>query len=77
MCTPKDKGGTGLRRIQPMNRALFCKWLWQFGQKEKSLWRQVLGAKYGETGGLDELWGEMERMDDGLQLVSNLLNHSH
>lgn len=47
VCTPKDKRGTGLRRLQPMNIALLYKWLWFFGQEDGGLWRKVVAVKYG------------------------------
>lgn len=37
VCSPKEKGGAGLRNLVDMNKALLCKWLWRFDQKEGSL----------------------------------------
>ena len=47
VCTPKEKGGLGVRRLIPFNKALLGKWLWRFGLEEHKLWRRVLVAKYG------------------------------
>lgn len=47
VCTPKGKGGTGIRRLQPMNQALLCKRLRRFREKEDNLWRRVVVARYG------------------------------
>lgn len=55
VCTTKDKGGTNLRRLQPKNRALLCKWLWHFGQEDGGLWRKVVTAKYGSREDWDPL----------------------
>lgn len=51
--TPKDKGGASLHCLQSMNKALVCKWLWRFGLKVGSLWRQVVFAKFGLVDGWD------------------------
>uniref|UniRef100_A0A2N9IL89 Reverse transcriptase zinc-binding domain-containing protein n=1 Tax=Fagus sylvatica TaxID=28930 RepID=A0A2N9IL89_FAGSY len=52
VCTPKEKGGLGVRNLTLFNKALLGKWLWRFGLEEHHLWRRVLVAKYGvELGG--------------------------
>lgn len=47
VCTPKGKGGTGIRSLHNMNQALLCKWLWRFGENEESLWKSVVVARHG------------------------------
>jgi hypothetical protein len=47
VCTPKEKGGLGIRSLILFNKALLGKWLWRFGLEEHHLWRRVLVAKYG------------------------------
>ena len=51
VCSPIDKGGLGIRKLVPFNRALLGKWLWRFGREENRLWRQVMAARYGAVGG--------------------------
>lgn len=46
VCTPKEKGGTGIRSLHNMNQALLCKWLWRFGENE-NLWKSVVVARHG------------------------------
>lgn len=31
VCTPKSKGGLGLRHLDLMNKVLLWKWFWRFG----------------------------------------------
>ena len=47
VCTPKEKGGLGVRRLIPFNKDLLGKWFWRFGLEDNKLWRRVLVAKYG------------------------------
>lgn len=47
VCTPKERGKTGIRRLQDMNQALLCKGLWRFGESEGSFWRSVVVARHG------------------------------
>lgn len=37
VCSSKQKGGLGLRRLEAIIKALLCKWLWRFGVEEDSL----------------------------------------
>lgn len=37
VCSPKFKGGLGLRSMEVMNKALLFKWLWRFGREEDSV----------------------------------------
>jgi exonuclease III len=47
ICSPKQQGGLGVRKLIPFNLALLGKWLWRFGSEESHLWRRVVAAKYG------------------------------
>ena len=47
VCTPKEKGGLGVKSLTIFNKALLGKWLWRFGMEDHHLWRRVLVAKYG------------------------------
>lgn len=51
VCTPKVFGGAGLRRLEAMNKAMLCKWLWRFAHEPSSLWREVVAAKFGNANG--------------------------
>ncbi|CAL5445008.1 unnamed protein product [Camellia sinensis] len=51
LCSPKKRGGLGVRKLVVFNWALLGKWLWRFAEEER-LWRKVVAAKYGlEKGG--------------------------
>lgn len=47
VCSPKQYGGLGIRRMGLMNKALIRKWLWRFGVERDSLWRQVVAYRHG------------------------------
>lgn len=36
-----------MRRLENVNIALLCKWLWLFYKEENKLWRRVISCKYG------------------------------
>ncbi|GJU68574.1 RNA-directed DNA polymerase, eukaryota, reverse transcriptase zinc-binding domain protein [Tanacetum coccineum] len=38
VCTPKNKGGLGIKSLGPWNEALLCKHLWNVSSKKDSLW---------------------------------------
>ena len=48
VCTQKEKGGLGIRKIDPLNKALLGKWLWRFAVEKDNLWKMVIGVKYGQ-----------------------------
>ena len=50
VCTDKDKGGLGLRKLAMLNKALLGKWIWRYACDKDSLWRQVIKVKYGQEG---------------------------
>ncbi|WJZ84180.1 hypothetical protein VitviT2T_003796 [Vitis vinifera] len=50
VCTEKEKGGLGLRKLVLLNKALLGKWIWRFACEKENLWRHVLVAKYGQEG---------------------------
>lgn len=47
VCTPKSKGGLGLRRVKVMNKTLLCTWLWMFEREVSCIWRKVIVSRYG------------------------------
>ena len=46
ICTPKSKGGLGLRRVEAINAAFQCKLAWRILTQDSSLWVQCLRTKY-------------------------------
>ena len=50
VCTQKEKGGLGIRKIDPLNKALLGKWIWRFAFEKDNLWKMVIGVKYGQEG---------------------------
>ncbi|RVX07536.1 putative ribonuclease H protein [Vitis vinifera] len=48
VCAGKKKGGLGLRKLVPLNKALLGKWVWRFARAKDEMWKQVLMAKYGQ-----------------------------
>ena len=49
VCTEKRKGGIGIKNLSKMNKALLSKWNWRFANERNSLWRKVIGSKFGES----------------------------
>uniref|UniRef100_A0A2N9F2D7 Reverse transcriptase domain-containing protein n=1 Tax=Fagus sylvatica TaxID=28930 RepID=A0A2N9F2D7_FAGSY len=47
VCSPVSKGGLGVRKLVPFNRALLDKWLWRFGVEDNRLWKRVLVERHG------------------------------
>ncbi|WJZ98950.1 hypothetical protein VitviT2T_017437 [Vitis vinifera] len=50
VCTDKDKGGLGLRKLAMLNKALLGKWIWRYACDKDNLWKQVIKVKYGQEG---------------------------
>ena len=51
VCLAKKKGGLGVRGLSNHNRALLSEWNWPFAHERDSLWRTVIGTKFGEDVG--------------------------
>ena len=49
VCTEKRKGGIGIKSFSKMNKALLSKWNWRFANDRNSLWRKIIGSKFGES----------------------------
>jgi hypothetical protein len=47
VCREKKNGGLGVKDIRFVNLSLLAKWRWRLLQPERSLWKDVLLAKYG------------------------------
>jgi len=51
ICSPKEEGGLGVRRVGAFNLSLLGKWCWRMLVEKESLWYRVLKTQYGEEGG--------------------------
>ena len=54
LCSKKEHGGLGVRKLKEFNIALLGKWFWRMLVDREGLWYHVLVARYGEVGGR---WG--------------------
>jgi len=52
ICSKKENGGLGVRRIRECNLALLAKWCWRMMVENRSLWYRVLASRYGKVGGI-------------------------
>ncbi|RVX00224.1 putative ribonuclease H protein [Vitis vinifera] len=50
VCSPKEEGGLGIRKIDLLNKALLGKWVWRYAYEKDNLWKTVIGVKYGQEG---------------------------
>ncbi|RVW74561.1 Copper-transporting ATPase PAA1, chloroplastic [Vitis vinifera] len=50
VCTQKESGGLGIRKIDLLNKTLLGKWIWRFAIEEDFFWRKVVEVKYGRLG---------------------------
>jgi len=51
VCTPKEDGGLGVKRVGAFNLSLLGKWCWRMLVDKEGLWYRVLKTRYGEEGG--------------------------
>jgi hypothetical protein len=51
VCTPRKKGGLGIKNLQLFNQCLLCKWWWKL-EYEHGLWQTLVKAKYGVNKGI-------------------------
>jgi len=74
ICTPKEEGGLGVRRVGAFNLYLLGKWCWRMLVEKDGLWYRVLKARYGEVWGrlkeggshCSTWWRSMCRIREGL-----------
>jgi hypothetical protein len=50
ICTSKEDGGLGVRRVGDFNISLLGKWCWRMLIDKSGLWYRVLKSRYGEEG---------------------------
>ncbi|KAJ9689584.1 hypothetical protein PVL29_014988 [Vitis rotundifolia] len=48
VCSKKNKGGLGLRKLALLNKALLGKWIWRYAYDKDNIWKQVITSKYGQ-----------------------------
>ena len=48
VCTDKEKGGLGIRKLALLNKALLGRWIWRFAFEKENLWKKVILVKYGQ-----------------------------
>jgi len=47
VCSPKERGGLGIKNLEVFNRALLGKWLWRALSENESFWKEILVEKFG------------------------------
>ena len=53
----KDHGGLGIGSLKAQNLALLARWWWRFKVEDGTLWKGVITAIHGQSGGLGETSG--------------------
>lgn len=46
ICKPKNLGGLGLRKAEPVNKAMQMKLLWKIMKKSNNVWVRTVNSKY-------------------------------
>jgi hypothetical protein len=78
VCSRKEYGGLGVRRLREFNIALLGKWCWRMLVDRGGLWYRVLVARFGEERGClcvtgrsgSSWWREIGRIRDGVGVLS-------
>lgn len=47
VCSPKTKGGLGVRNLENFNKSLIGKWRWRLLNEKDAIWMKVLEESYG------------------------------
>ena len=65
VCSKKESGGLGARKLKEFNVALLGKWCWRILVDREGLWYHVLVACYCEIGGSWRLGAEVVLLGGG------------
>ena len=74
ICTSKEVGGLGVKRLNEFNIALLANWCWMCLVVRDSLWFKVLSSRYGEERGWlreggrmgSAWWREIVKIHEGI-----------
>lgn len=44
---PSSRGVLGIKRLNPMNKALLMEWWWRIGKEKDAVWAKIIKEKYG------------------------------
>ncbi|KAJ9558649.1 LOW QUALITY PROTEIN: hypothetical protein OSB04_013263 [Centaurea solstitialis] len=67
-----ESGGLGIGSLYEHNMALLAKWWWRFKTEHDALWKKVITALHGSSGGLGEgkrsgVWGKIANINTALE----------
>ena len=79
LCLEKESRGSGVKDLGCLNKTLLSKWCWRFAAEKRTLWNDVIMAKYGEEEGgwcscevrEGGIWGRV--VEGNMQLVASCL----
>ena len=74
MCSEREHGGLGLRKLPLMNKDLLGKWIWRFTSDMYSTWKRLISSMYGKE---DLGWRSREaRVSFGVRFWKKILKES-